>query len=127
MTDRQLDQARVALREEMNAHGYGYINGKHIKPPKKYELRSKELDCISMINSILAYQGAGMTDAEAVMQMEERAYYNYLADYVKLLGRDKVVALIQGQINSIERVRHGVYRDSEGCTYNSIVWKNEEE
>lgn len=123
MTDQQLDQARKQLREEMNSQSFGWINGKYIKPPEEYELRSKELACIDMIDSILAYQGAGMTNAEAVMQMEERAYYNYLADYVKLFGRDKVIALIQGQIDSIDYVKHRVYTDSEGCTYNSIIWK----
>lgn len=125
MTDQQLDQARKQLREEMNSQGFGWINGKYIKPPEEYELRSKELDCIDMINSILAYQGAGMTDAEAVMQMEERHYYNYIAEYVELFGRDKVVALIQGQIDSIDCVKHYVYRDNEGCTYNSIIQRED--
>ena len=109
----------------MNSHGYGWINGKYIKPPQKYQLRQKELDCIHMINSILAYQGAGMTDAEAVMQMQERRYHNYLADYVELLGRERVVTLIQGQIDSIVRVQRCVFTDGEGCTYNSIIWKEE--
>lgn len=123
MTYRELEAAKKQLREEMNAHGYGYINGKHIKPPKEYELRSKELDCIAMINSILAYGGFGYT-AEEVMQREERGYHNYLADYVKELGRDRVIALIQGQIDDVVRIRHNVGTDSEGCTYNSIVWKD---
>jgi secreted Zn-dependent insulinase-like peptidase len=127
MNDKQLEQAKKALREEMNAHGYGWINGNYIKPPKKYYLRDREFWCIEMINSILAYQGAGMTDAEQVMQMEERSYYNYLAEYVEMFDREKVVALIQGQIDSIDRVKHCVHTDSEGVTYNSIVWKEEEQ
>lgn len=126
MTDRELDRARTAHFEEMRAKGYGRVNGTYKKPPKKYEIRASELSCISMINSILAYQGAGMTDAEAVMQMEERNYYNYLADYVKTLGRNRVVALIQGQIDDIVCVKHNVYRDSEGLTYNSIIWRDEQ-
>ena len=125
MNDKQLDQAKKQLREEMNALGYGWINGNYTKPPKEFELRSREFDCIDMINSILCYNCQGYTDAEAVMQYEEKAYYNYLADYVKDLGRDKVVALIQGQIDSIAGVRNCVYTDSEGLSYNSIVWKEE--
>ena len=125
MTDQQLDQAKKQLREEMNSQGFGWIDGKYIKPPEEYELRIKELDCVSMINSILAYQGAGMRDAEAVMQMEERAYHNYLADYVKLFGREKVVALIQAQIDDIDCVKHCVFTDNEGVTYNSIIWKED--
>lgn len=125
MTDKQLNQAKKALREEMNAKGYGWINGNYIKPPKKYYLRDREIWCIEMINSILAYQGAGMTNAEEVMQMEERAYYNYLAEYVEVFGRDKVVALIQGQIDSMSHVKSAVFTDSEGLTYNAIIWKDE--
>lgn len=123
MTDKQLKQAEQQLRDEMHAKGCGWINGRWVKPPYEYEVREQELNCISMINSILAYQGAGMTDAEAVMQMEERNYYNYLAEYVETFGRDKVVALIQGQIDDIDHVQHSVFTDSEGCSYNSIVWK----
>lgn len=123
MTDKQLNQAKQQLREEMHAKGYGWINGNYIHPSKQYKIREEELSCIEMINSILAYEGAGMTDAEAVMQMEERNYYNYLAKYVDVLGREKVVALIQGQIYDIDYVQHNVHTDSEGCSYNSIVWK----
>ena len=119
MTDKQLDQARAELR----AKGYGWINGNYNKPPKEYKLREEELSCISMINSILAYGGFGYP-AEEVMQRQERGYYNYLADYVKIFGRDKVVALIQGQIDDIVCVNRNVGRDGEGISYNSIVWKD---
>lgn len=120
MTDKQFDQARADFR----AKGYGWINGEYHKPPKEYKLREEELSCISMINSILAYGGFGYS-AEEVMQREERSYHNYLADYVKILGRDKVVALIQGQIDDIVRIRRNVGTDSEGVSYNSIIWRDE--
>jgi hypothetical protein len=107
----------------MRANGCGWIDGKYVKPPKKYKIRATELDCIDMINSILAYNCSGCTDAEKVMEYEEKSWHNYLADYVKELGRVKVVALIQEQINSIDHVDHSVYTDSEGCVYNSIAWK----
>lgn len=123
MTDKQLKQAEQQLREEMASIGCGWMDGRWVKPPHEYEVREQELNCISMINSILAYQGAGMTDAEAVMQMQERRYHNYLADYVEIFGREQVVALIQGQIDDIDHVQHNVHTDSEGCSYNSIVWK----
>lgn len=122
MNDKQLERAEKQLREEMNAQGFGWIDGKYIKPPKEYELRERELSCISMINSILAYSCFGYT-AEKVMAHEESAYRNYLADYVEVLGRDKVVALIQGQIDSIDHIERNVFADSEGLMYNSIAWK----
>ena len=123
MNDLQLEQKKRELKEEMNANGYGWIDGKYIKPPKEYKLRDQEIWCIEMINSILAYRCRGYS-AEQVMQSEERSYHNYLADYVEDLGRDRVVELIQGQIDSIERVAVGVGRDGEGLTYNSIIWKD---
>ena len=120
MTDRQLNQVRADIR----AKGYGWIDGNYHKPPKKYKLIEKELSCIEMINSCLAYGGFGYS-AEEVMQREERKYYNYLADYVELFGRDKVVALIQGQIDSIVCINCNVGRDSDGLSYNSITWRDE--
>lgn len=103
--------------------GYGWVDGKWIEPPKEVELKLEELDCIDMINSILAYGCSGYKDAEVVLKYEEDSWHNYLADYVKNLGREKVIALIQGQIDSMIGVRYGVYTDGEGGTYNSIVWK----
>jgi len=125
MTDKQFEQKKRELREEMNSLGFGWIDGKYIKPPKKYKLREEELSCISMINSILAYNCRGFTDAEKVMQYEETSWRNYLEEYVELFGRAKVVALIQGQIDSIDAVKQCVFTDSEGVTYNSIMWKEE--
>ena len=122
MNDKQLKQAERTLRKEMNAQGFGWIDGKYIKPPHEYELRQRELSCISMINSILAYSCHGYT-AEEVMAHEESAYRNYLADYVEVLGRDKVVALIQAQIDSIDHIEQNVFADDEGLMYNSIIWK----
>ena len=124
MNNKQLEQKEKELREEMRQHGYGWIDGTYIKPPEEYYLRDRELSCISMINSILAYGCRGFT-AEEVMKHEEKAYYNYLADYVELFGRERVVALIQGQIDSMMDVRTSVFIDSEGLAYNSIVWKEE--
>lgn len=122
MNDKQFEQKKKELREEMRAKGFGWIDGKYVKPPEEYVNRQKELSCIDMINSILCYNCQGYQDAESVLEYEERLYYNYLESYVKILGRDKVIELIQEQINSIDYVRNNVFRDSEGVPYNSIVW-----
>lgn len=123
MTDKQLEQAQINLREEMNSHGYGWIDGKYINPPKKYRIRKEELSCINMINSILCYTCRGYKDAVKVLEYEERSHHNYLEDYIKTLGRNKVISLIQGQIESISGVDENVFTDDEGLTYSSIVWK----
>lgn len=121
MTDKQFEQKKKELREEMKSIGCGWIDGKYIKPPKEYELREKEFSCISMINSILAYNWFGQS-AEEIMQMEECGCKNYLAEYVALFSRKKVIGLIQEQINSIKDIKRNVHTDGEGITYNSIVW-----
>lgn len=124
MTDRQFEQKKKELREEMNAQGFGWVDGKYVKPPREYELRDRELWCIDMINSILAYDWNGQ-DAEWVMQHEEKAYKNYLAEYVVLFGRKHVVELIQDQIDSIKMIKRNVHTDNEGLSYNSIVWNEQ--
>ena len=124
MTDKQFEAKKKELREEMNAKGFGWIDGKYIKPPQEYKMREEELDCISMINSILAYNWFNQ-NAEEIVQMEERNHYNYLADYVKLFGRDRVVKLIKEQMGSIQNIKRNVHTDGEGVTYNSIIWRDE--
>lgn len=121
MTDKQLEQENRNLRDEMNAQGFGWINGNYINPPVEYQMMQKRLSCISMINSILAYDWFGQS-AEEIMDHEERAYHNYLADYVKLFGRANVVTLIQAQMNDIKDIKRNVSTDSEGLSYNAIVW-----
>lgn len=124
MNKQMQEQKKRELREEAEAKGYGYLGGNRVQPPEEYVLRDRELWCISMIDSILCYDCIGWKDAEKVMEYEESSRYNYLEDYVKLFGRDKVVALIQGQIDSIESISTNVFTDSEGLTYNSINYKN---
>lgn len=121
MTDKQLEQENRNLRDEMNAQGFGWINGNYINPPVEYQMMQKRLSCISMINSILAYDWFGQS-AEDVMTHEENAYHNHLAEYVELFGRANVVALIQAQMNDIKDIKRNVITDSEGLSYNAIIW-----
>ena len=122
MTDKQFKQKEKELREEMHKMGVGWIDGKYIAPPEEYQLREKELSCINMINSILCYQCKGYTNANDVLEYEEKSPYNYLSEYVKILGRKKVLGLIQEQIDSIKGIENNVFTDSEGLSYNSIIW-----
>ena len=126
MNDKQFEQAKKQLREDMRAIGCGWINGNYIKPPKEYALREEELSCINMINSILCYTIRGEKDAATVLRKERSRKYSYLSEYVDSLGEAKVTQLIQNQIDDIAYIKDSVYTDEEGLTYNSIVWKNEE-
>ena len=126
MTDAQLKQKKKQLFEDMRAKGYGRVAGTYIQPPARYEKMHKELLCIDMINSILCYDCRGYQNAEEVLRHEERmAYKNYLSEYVRVLGRKRVLELIQGQIDSISGIEESVFVDEDGFTYHSIIWKEQ--
>lgn len=119
MNDFELEMEKKKLA---NA-GCGWKNGVYHKGTPEQETRKRELSCIGMINSILAYDCRGYSDANAVLEYENNAYHNYLEDYVTELSEDRVLELIQGQIDSIDTVDVDVACDSEGISYNSIKWK----
>lgn len=124
MDDQTLEKKKKELREEYKSRGFGWIDGIFIKPSQDYILRNEELRCIDMINSILCYSCEGYKDAESVLEYEENSYRNYLSEYVQTLGREKVIGLIQEQIESIDHIEHSVFIDDEMLSYNSIAWKN---
>lgn len=119
MNDFELEMEKKRLRDL----GCGWKNGVYYKGTPEQEIRKRELSCIEMINSILAYNCKGYTDAKAVLEYEKYCYHNYLESYVAEFGEERVLELIQDQIDSIDCVHVGVSRDFEGLTYNSIQWK----
>lgn len=100
------------------------------RPGMKLEIKDEklinernELNCIEIINSLLCYKYIDFKNAEDVIQGEEKSNFNYLGDYVKKIGRKRVIELIQEQIYSIKHIETGVFTDGEFVKYNSIVWK----
>lgn len=118
MTDIELDKAKKELRD------CGGSMWKGSEEQKKVHAR---LWCIEMINSIIAYSYCygfpkGFT-GEDFIKAEEKRHYNYLEEYIQKLGRTEVAKLVEEQINDVSTVQCGVFTDDEGCSYNSIVWK----
>lgn len=74
----------------------------------------KELDCREMINSCLCYG----SDFLGI---------SYSEPYIKELGKERVLELYNEQKTDFDKaiVLHNVYEDCEGCSYNSIKWKDE--
>ena len=74
----------------------------------------RELDCREMINSCLCY-GSHFINSD------------YKDDYIKDLGEKRVVELYYEQLKDFEKskVNYNVYEDGEGCTYNSIQWRDD--
>lgn len=122
MNDFELQNEKKRLRDL----GCGWKDGVYYKGTPEQETRKRELSCIEMINSILAYNCREYTDAKEVLKHEKESYHNYLADYVTELGEVRALELIQGQIDSIDHVNVAVSYDSEGLSYNSIQWKIKE-
>ena len=120
MNDFELEIEKKRLRDA----GCGWKNGIYYKGTPEQEKRKRELSCVEMINSILAYNCRGYSSAKEVLEHEKKNFYhNYLAPYITELGEDRVLELIQGQIDSIDTVEVDVSCDSEGISYNSIKWK----
>ena len=120
MNDMELKMEYKKLRDA----GCGWKNGIYYKGTPEQEKRKRELSCVEMINSILAYNCRGYSVAKDVLEHEKKNFYhNYLAPYITELGENRVLELIQEQIDSIDTVEVGVSCDSEGLYYNSIKWK----
>lgn len=105
MIDSQLEQLKRTCR----------YYGIHTDLTPEEKKLHKKIYCIDMINSILAYNGL---DIDNVLSNR------YMAEYIEELGLLTVMELAQAQIDDIAYIKHGVYTDSEGCSYNSIVWKD---
>lgn len=108
MTDKQIKAAKATLPQ--------WVNGKApILTPEQNQLR-RELQCRDMINSILCYKGK-----ENLMNNE------YIDDYINDLGYDIVKCLCDEQIADFEKaiVKENVHTDSEGISYNSIIWADD--
>lgn len=119
MTQIELDNLKRELRGIREA---GSKNADEIK------MLHEKIFCIEMINSIIAYSPVcrnGVKDitGEQLVRREEQKRYNYLAEYIKALGRESVVKLAEEQLADVACVKSNVFVDDEGLSYNSIVWK----
>ena len=127
MNSRERERLQKLYHKDIDTDGL--TECKFSELPIGYQVRQLELSCISMIDSILAYDCAGWQSAEDVLAYEETrplvGCTNYLQSYVEALGRCNVVRLIEGQIVSIDHIEKDVMTDSEGVTYNRIVWQEE--
>ena len=107
-------------RKEIEAMKNTLPKWKDGKPPVltlEQELLSESLSCRSMINSILCYHGA-----KDIMQNP------YLQKYFETLGPITVAKLANEQIEDFSKAKvlTDVYTDSEGLSYNSIIWADEQ-
>lgn len=122
MTDYELSQAKRQLSEQMWKSREE--NGKST-PEQRREY--EKLLCVSMINSVIAYNWYEGQTAKELLDWElNDRYHSYLEEYVNKFGYDEVLALMQGQLDDIKSIERDVFTDGEGVSYNSITWKNKE-
>ena len=72
---------------------------------------------MGMIHSFVAYHHWDTKD--------EWVHSTYFERHLKTLGKEKLQKLIDVAISKVQEVKRNIYTDSEGLTYNSIVWKEE--
>ena len=83
-----------------------------------------EKRCIGMLNSMIAYDWDRKETAKEFLDRIEGTHtYEYIKEYVEEFGIDKVAELMQRQIDDIDRIAYAG-TDSEGVSYNSIIWKD---
>lgn len=120
MNDRELEDAEQKMWQETRER-----TGKKDVWFKDVDKKTyNTLFAIRMINSVLAYHWAEGETAEELLDKELNRYKSYLQEYVDKLGREKVLELIENQMNDIDHIARNVSTDSEGLSYNGIVWKN---
>ncbi|MCD7794703.1 MAG: hypothetical protein LUC96_10365 [Alistipes sp.] len=112
MTEKQIEAAIKALPRLLEPR----------TPAQSRQL--EELSCREMINSCLIYHSARYDFYDP----KTKEFGRYAKDYVESLGEETVVRLYNEQAEDFSKaiVRHGVYTDSEGCTYNSCTWADEQ-
>lgn len=118
LTDKEADEIKNSLRER----GIGWVNGVYHKGTPKEERLFDELECVDMINSILAYSLFTFKPKNLNSEAEQALKNRYLKTYIESLGSNRVLELIKGQISAISSIKQGVYTDSDGLSYNSIIW-----
>lgn len=84
---------------------------------RKISKLEKAVSCKSMCESIVCYQKAN--SPEEYLASNQR----YLGDYVAELGEDVVLAILKDVVDNVAEIIEDTYTDSEGCTYNTINFK----
>ena len=112
MTDKQISAARATL-----PRGILWADW-----PEEAKRLYNELSCREMVNSCLCY--GSIEDFWRKPEWRD----SYAARHVRALGRARVAEICKEQQEDIARARilRNVFTDSEGCSYNSIIWADEE-
>ena len=122
MDNKKLEQYEYKLYAEMRerkAKGEDPFKDADFK--RRYDYKS----AWAMIGSVLAYHWQNGQSAKELLDWElNNRYHSYLKEYVDKLGYDTILNLTQQEMDDIAYIKRAVFTDSDGLTYNSIVYKN---
>ena len=120
MTDKQLQKIRDDLYYKYYGDECRIIENLKMPITKKDERLFEELYCIEMINSCLAY---GVDPFE----FDDYRGKSWMTDYEKTLGKRRVKQLYKMQVEEFSKatIISNSYTDSEGCSYNSVRFADE--
>ena len=122
MENKKLEQYKNKLYAEMRER-----KAKGEDPFKDADFKRRYIykSAWEMIESVLAYNWQSGKSAKEFLDWElNDRYHSYLEEYVKLLGYDTILNLIQQEMDDIDHIEQAVFTDSDGLTYNSIIYKN---
>lgn len=119
MTDEQI----TSLRKALATADFGVTKIGNKAPRIIKEIRQL-MNCVEMINSVLAYNWNGETAKNLLDWELSDRYKSYLKEYVNHFGYDVVLDLMKEQMMDIAEISKNVFTDDEGISYNKIVWKN---
>ena len=122
MNNKKLERYEQKLYAEMRerkAKGEDPFKDANFK--RRYDYKS----AWKMIGSVLAYNWQNGQSAKELLDWElNNRYHSYLKEYVDKLGYDTILNLTQQEKDDIAYIKRAVFTDSDGLTYNSIVYKN---
>ena len=122
MENKKLEQYENKLYAEMRERK---AKGEDPFKDADFKRRYDYKNAWSMVSSILAYNWQRGRTAEELLDWElNHRHHSYLEEYVDKLGYGTILNLIQQEMDEIDHIEKAVFTDSEGLTYNSIVYKN---
>ena len=88
------------------------------------KMKRPELNCIQAyyLDHVIPYLAYYSQDVDRLVELSKDWNKYEYKDCV--MSPDEAKELVQSLVDMVDEILHDVYTDSEGCTYNSIRWKD---
>lgn len=112
----------LAKKEKEYEKLHAELTGGEKKQDKGAKSLKHHEDLDRMLESVMAYGGHTMSPEDI---LSDGYHGQFLQKYVAKYGEEEVKEAIKDMQSKIDSIKHDVYTDSEGVSYNSIVWKKD--